>query len=284
MTVNSSDSGSNTGKDCSSGNRITRKFQQLSQTGEKALITFITAGDPDLAATKQLVLTLEKGGADIIELGVPYSDPLADGPVIQAASQRALKSGTNLTGIFQTAADLRNLTEIPIVLMTYYNPLLRYGLPNLARDAAKAGIDGFIVPDLPMEESEELGALLAERGLYLIPLVAPTSGLQRIARITAAGGGFIYCVSLTGVTGVRTEIPDNIGEFTEVVRSATTKPVAVGFGISTPQQAEAIARHCDAVIVGSALVKTIGEKGKTPEMLEAVLDMTRALKKPLKNA
>lgn len=264
-----------------SSNRITRKFKELSNTGEKALITFITAGDPDLPTTQQLVLTLDQSGADIIELGVPYSDPLADGPIIQAASLRALKSETNLAKIFQSVADLRSQTQIPIVLMTYYNPLLHYGLPKLASDAAKAGVDGFIVPDLPMEESSELGALLAQQGLHLIPLVAPTSGPQRIEQITAAGGGFIYCVSLTGVTGVRTEVPGNIREFMDVVKSFTTKPVAVGFGISTPAQAAAIARHCDAVIVGSALVKTIGEKGKTPEMLVTVADMTRALKEPL---
>lgn len=263
-------------------NRITKKLAQLTDKGEKALITFITAGDPDVDATKELVLTLEKGGADIIELGVPYSDPLADGPVIQMASQRALKSGTNLSKIFQIVSDLREKTQIPIVLMTYFNPLLHYGLSKVASDAAKAGVDGFIVPDLPMEEADEFSGLLAEYSLHLIPLVAPTSGAERIREIAGSGDGFIYCVSQLGVTGVRTEIPDNIKEFMDIVRASTAKPLAVGFGISNPEQAAAISKFCDAVIVGSALVKTIGEKGKTPEMIEAVLKMTGELKKPLR--
>ncbi|MDT3700068.1 MAG: tryptophan synthase subunit alpha [Thermincola sp.] len=263
-------------------NRITQKFAHLAERGEKALITFITAGDPDLETTRELVLTLEQGGADIIELGVPYSDPLADGPVIQMASQRALKSGTNLSKIFQTVADLRNQTQIPIILMTYYNPLMRYGLAKVADDAAKTGVDGFIVPDLPMEEAAEFSGLLTAQGVHLIPLVAPTSGAARIRAIAGSGDGFIYCVSQLGVTGVRTEIPENIREFMEIVRTATDKPLAVGFGISTPEQAAAISEYCDAVIVGSALVKTIGEKGKTKEMTEAALQMTGELKKPLR--
>jgi len=263
-------------------NRITQKLTQLKEHGEKALITFITAGDPDLDTTKELVLTLEMGGADIIELGVPYSDPLADGPVIQLASLRSLKSGTSLSKIFQSVADLRNQTQIPIILMTYFNPLMCYGLSKVAADAAKAGVDGFIVPDLPMEEAGEFSRLLAEQYLYLIPLVAPTSGAQRIREIAASGDGFIYCVSQLGVTGVRKEIPDNIKEFMDIVRGSTDKPLGVGFGISTPEQAAAISRYCDAVIVGSALVNTIGEKGKTKEMIEAVLKMTGELKKPLK--
>ncbi|MFA5881912.1 MAG: tryptophan synthase subunit alpha, partial [Eubacteriales bacterium] len=157
-------------------NRISEKFGMLKERGEKALITFITAGDPDLDKTKELVLVLEKAGADLIELGVPYSDPLADGPIIQEASQRALKSGANLKKIMQTVADLRKQTDIPIILMTYYNPLLRYGLGQVSDDAAAAGVDGFIVPDLPMEESGDFSSRLAGNGIYLIPLVAPTSG------------------------------------------------------------------------------------------------------------
>ncbi len=264
-----------------SQNRISEKFAGLVQNGEKALITFITAGDPDLDTTKELVLTLERAGADMIELGVPYSDPLADGPIIQQASQRALKSGTNLKKIFQTVADLRRETQIPIILMTYYNPLLKYGLPQIAADAVVSGVDGFIVPDLPMEEAGEFHSLLIDKGVCLIPLVAPTSGPERIKEISAAGEGFVYCVSLTGVTGVRSGIPDNLQEFMGIVRNVTKKPLAVGFGVSTPQQAAAISEYCNAVIVGSALVKTIGDKGKTPEMVETVYKMVKDLKEPL---
>lgn len=264
-----------------STNRITEKFAGLLPTGGKALLTFITAGDPDLETTKELVLTLEKAGADIIELGVPYSDPLADGPTIQQASLRALKSGTKLRNIFQTVAQLRQQTQIPIILMTYFNPLLRYSLPQVAADAAAAGVDGFIVPDLPMEEAAEFRGLLADRDLCLIPMVAPTSGPERIRELTLSGDGFVYCVSLTGVTGVRTGIPENLREFMDIVGKVTDKPLAVGFGISTPAQTAAISQYCDAVIVGSALVKTIGEKGKAPDLLDAVYKLVFSLKEPL---
>ena len=271
-----------TGKSESVQNRITEKFAELAQRREKALITFITAGDPNLETTLDLVLTLEKAGADIIELGVPYSDPLADGPVIQQASQRALKKGANLKKIFAAVAKLRQDTQIPVILMTYYNPLLRYGLKSAAFDAAGSGVDGFIVPDLPMEESDELKHLLDERNICLIPLAAPTSGPERIKQIAASGSGFIYCVSLTGVTGVRKDIPGNLKEFAGTVKDSSTIPVAVGFGISTPQQVAAVAKHCDAVIVGSALVKTISENTGSPELRETVYRFAAKLKDPLK--
>lgn len=262
-------------------NRISDKFDRLKQNGEKGLITFITAGDPDLDKTRELVRALENAGADIIELGVPYSDPLADGPVIQQASLRALKSGTNLRKIFQTVSDIRKQTQIPIILMTYYNPLLKYGLANVASDAANSGVDGFIVPDLPPEEAEEFYSRLKDHGVYLISFVAPTSGLQRIKKIAGAARGFVYCVSLTGVTGVREGIPQNLKEFMEEVRVSTDTPLAVGFGISTPEQIAAVSEYCDAVIVGSALVKTIAEHGNSPSMVEEVFKMVRNLKKPL---
>lgn len=270
-------------KQAKEANRITEKFAGLSRLNEKALITFITAGDPDLDTTAELVLTLEKAGVDIIELGVPYSDPLADGPVIQQASQRALKSGTTLAGILQTVSGLRKKTQIPIILMTYYNPLLKYGLRRIAADAAASGVDGFIVPDLPMEESAEFNEHLRAEGLVLIPLVAPTSGEDRIKKIAGNADGFVYCVSLTGVTGVRTGLPENIKEFMETVRRCSSAPLAVGFGISTPEQAGAVAGYCDAVIVGSALVKTIAETGKSPELADVVFKMARSLKEPLRS-
>jgi len=262
-------------------NKISERLSLLAGRGEKALITFITAGDPDLESTKELVITLEKAGVDIIELGVPYSDPLADGPVIQQASQRALRAGTKLKKIFQAVADIRKETHIPIILMTYYNPLLKYGLENTANDAVSSGVDGFIVPDLPMEESAEFGSILAAKGICLIPLVAPTSGPERIRLIASSAQGFVYCVSLTGVTGVREGIPDNLKDFMREVRNVTDKPLAVGFGISTPGQVAAVSKYCDAVIVGSALVKTIGEKGKQPGLSEVVYEMVKRLKEPL---
>ncbi len=264
-------------------NRISEKFSELIRKKEKALITFLTAGDPDLATTEELVLTLEKAGADIVELGVPYSDPLADGPVIQQASQRALKAGTNLKKILQTVSRLRQKTQIPLILMTYYNPLLKYGLEKTASDAADAGVDGFIVPDLPMEESAEFSVYLNNKGLYLIPLVAPTSGRDRIAKITENAKGFVYCVSLTGVTGIRDELPDNLKSFLDTVRSCTRAPLAVGFGISTAEQVAVISQYCDAVIVGSALVKNIGDKGKSPALTDSVYKMVKNLKEPLKS-
>lgn len=264
-------------------NRISSKFAYLKEKGEKGLITFITAGDPNLDATKEIVLALEKSGADIIELGVPYSDPVADGPVIQLASQRALSAGTNLKKIFQTVRELREKTQIPVLLMTYFNPLLRYGLEKVAADAHASGVDGFIVPDLPFEEKSIFTNELKKHNLFLIPLVAPTSGFDRIKQITEDTKGFIYCVSLTGVTGVREGVPQNLREFMGHVCEVTNAPLAVGFGVSNPEQVSVISQYCDAVIVGSALVKTISEKNNSNELIEAVSQLTKKLKQPLIN-
>lgn len=264
-------------------NRIFSKFAYLKEKREKGLITFITAGDPNLEATKEIVLALEKSGADLIELGVPYSDPVADGPVIQQASQRALRAGTNLKKIFQMVRELREKTQIPILLMTYFNPLLRYGLEKVAADAKTSGVDGFIVPDLPFEEKNIFTTQLEKNNLFLIPLVAPTSGFDRIKQITADTKGFIYCVSLTGVTGVREGVPQNLSEFMENVRQVTNAPLAVGFGVSNPDQVSVISQFCDAVIVGSALVKTISEKNDSNELIDAVCQLTKKLKQPLLN-
>ncbi|HWI55291.1 MAG TPA: tryptophan synthase subunit alpha [Desulfobacteria bacterium] len=264
-------------------NRITSRFSDLKLKGEKGLITFVTAGDPNLQTTKEIVLALEKAGADIIELGVPYSDPVADGPVIQRASQRALRAGTNLKKIFQTVRELRETTQIPILLMTYFNPLLRYGLEAVAADAFASGVDGFIIPDLPFEEKSVFVGELKKHNIFLIPLVAPTSGYDRIKQITEDSEGFIYCVSLTGVTGVREGIPQNLKDFMENVRKVTSAPLAVGFGISNPEQVSVVSQYCDAVIVGSALVKTIGEKGDSDELIESVTEFTRNLKQPMIN-
>lgn len=251
-------------------NRISHKFLELKLQNLKGLITFVTAGFPDLDSTAGLVYELERAGADIIELGVPYSDPLADGPIIQQASLQAIKKGTNLTKIFESVGHIRMKSTIPIVLMTYYNPVVKYGLTNFAEKAAEAGVDGVIVPDLPFEESVYLATRLQEKGIHLIPLVAPTSGKERIARITSGDKGFVYCVSLTGVTGLRSRVPEGLQEFMADVREVTNNPLAVGFGISNPYQVREVAKYCDAVIVGSALVKTIEENLDKPDFIEKV--------------
>lgn len=262
-------------------NRIDAAFDRLRRSGGKGLITFITAGDPGYEATASLVLAMEQAGADLIELGAPFSDPMADGPVIQQASMRALSGGATLAGILGLVRRLRERTQIPLLLMTYYNPVLHYGLAVFAAEAAAAGVDGLIVPDLPAEESGPLLAELEARGLHLIPFAAPTSTPARLARISDAGG-FVYCVSLTGVTGARDGLPPGIGEFMKRVRTCTGRPLAIGFGISTPEQAALMSQLGDAVIVGSAIVSLVGRYASEPEvMLEQVASLVGSLKRAI---
>jgi len=241
-------------------NRIDKKFRDLKSRKKKAFIAYITAGDPDLTTTGHIVLALERSGVDIIELGIPFSDPLADGPTIQAASQRALKKKTKLKKVFAMVKALRAKTEIPIVFMTYYNPVLRYGLDAFFKDCRRTGVDGVIVPDLPCEEARDLIRSGRSAGTATIFLVAPTSTLQRIREIAKNSKGFIYYVSLTGVTGARAKLPSDVLSNLRRIKSMTAKPVAVGFGISQAAQAVSLAKAADGVIVGSAIVKIIGEK------------------------
>lgn len=262
-------------------NRIDARLRRLRRSGEKGLITFITAGDPDLETTSRLVLAMEEAGADMVELGVPFSDPLADGPVIQRASQRSLNGGTNLEGILMMVRELRRRTEIPLLLMTYYNPVLQYGLRRIAAEAGAAGVDGFIVPDLPLEESRPLLDELGRSGLHLVPLVAPTTTERRLEEADRVAGGFIYCVSLTGVTGMREEIPPGIMQFIERVRRCCRLPLGIGFGVSGPRQAALMARPADAVIVGSAIVRLVEEYAAQPPLL---LDRVSGLVRELKEA
>jgi tryptophan synthase alpha chain len=240
-------------------NRVEKKFRELKKFGKKAFIAYITAGDPGINMTKKIVLALEGSGADVIELGIPFSDPLADGPTIQAASHRALLKGANLKKIFALVADLRKVTEIPLVFMTYYNPVLRYGIDDFIMDCRKSGVDGVIVPDLPFEEAGDLIKLSKEHGIATIFLVAPTSTKDRMANIVKRSSGFIYYVSLTGVTGARVKLPPEVMSNIRVIKSVTDKPVAVGFGISTPAQARKVSTVADGVIVGSAIVKIIAD-------------------------
>ena len=240
--------------------RIDDKFKFLRSEGRKAFIAYVTAGDPDLAATRALALGLEASGVDILELGIPFSDPIADGPTIQAASYRALAGKTTLKKIFAMVEDLRSVTDIPIIFMTYYNPVLRYGLKEFFVSCRKCGVDGVIVPDLPFEEAADLTALAKHYAVAAIFLVAPTSTPDRIKAIAKVSKGFIYYVSLTGVTGARRELPKDISSKIKEIISVTEKPVAVGFGVSQAKQAAQIAGLADGVIVGSAIVKIISEK------------------------
>jgi tryptophan synthase alpha chain len=240
---------------------IEKKFAELQRRGEAALIPFVTAGDPNLATTLKILRALEKGGADCIELGIPFSDPTADGPTIQRSSERALKNGLSLPRIFQLVRQFRRTSEIPIVLFGYFNPIFHYGLENFCRAAARAGADGMLCVDLPPEESAELKCWTDAEGLDLIFLLSPTSGPDRVQLVAGKGRGFIYYVSVTGVTGARQALDDQLRSQVARVRRATSLPVGVGFGISTPKQAAWIAGFADAAVVGSALVERI-EKAK----------------------
>lgn len=263
--------------------RIQKRFDWLKSKSEKALVAFITAGDPDLDSTRELFSVIEDGGADIIELGVPFSDPLADGPVIQAASQRSLKSGTTLKKIIQLVRDIRQSSQLPIVLMTSYNPVFVYGQEAFVKDAADAGVDGVIVPDLPPEEAGEFDALAAANSLDLIYLVAPTSTPERIEMIGKKSRGFIYYVSLTGVTGVRTSLAKGAADRVSRIKQATSLPVLIGFGISGPEQAKAAAECSDGVIVGSALVQMIDDCKNPAERNEKLGVFVRKIKQALQD-
>ncbi len=238
-------------------NRIDRMFSKLRKRGETALIPFITTGDPDIETTEALVLEMERQGADLIELGLPFSDPLADGPTIQAASNRALRGEINPEVMFNMVSRLRRKTEIPLVLMGYCNPLFQYGIDRFGRDAADAGIDGTIIPDLPVDEAAEWNRAARANGICNIFLVAPNTPDTRLKRIVKASKGFVYYVSVTGITGARTELPPELSDGLRHVREVTSKPVAVGFGISEPSQVKMLSSVADGIIVGSAIVRII---------------------------
>ncbi|MEW6324093.1 MAG: tryptophan synthase subunit alpha [Nitrospirota bacterium] len=242
-------------------NRIENTFSRLRGGKKKALIVYIMAGDPDLAATERLVLALAQAGADLIELGVPFSDPIADGPVIQRAAERALKSKTTLASILAMVARLRERTDVPLILMTYENPVFKYGEARFVDDAVKAGVDGVIVPDLPMEEAGPLLARCKRAGLDLVFLAAPTSPHSRLKKIAESSRGFIYYVSMTGITGAKLNDLTEVRRQVEALKRMTDKPVAIGFGVSTPDQAKRVAAIADGVIIGSAVVRLIEESG-----------------------
>jgi len=248
-------------------NRITNKFNELNEKGRIALVTYITAGDPSLKVTEDIVLKLEESGADIIELGVPFSDPMADGPVIQLASERALESGTTLHDVLNSVRNIRKVSEVPIILFGYYNPFFSYGLEKFAKDAVEAGVDGVLVVDLPPEEALEFKVHTDTAGLNLVFLLAPTSTTDRVELIAKNASGFVYLVSVTGVTGVRPDLNYSLDTLAGEIKSTTGLPVGVGFGVSSPEQVETIAEYADAVIVGSAIVKIIEEHGNDSNTL-----------------
>ena len=264
--------------------RIEATFARLRAAGGTALIPFITAGDPSLAISETLIHAMVEAGADIIELGVPFSDPMADGPTIQAASERALAAGTTLSGVLQMVARVRQHTNVPIVLMGYFNPVFRYGAERFARDAAAAGVDGVLLVDLPPEESAEIHGALAAADLRLITLLAPTTPPQRLARLAATGEGYLYYVSMTGVTGSQAVDAAAIADAVTALRAQSPVPVAVGFGITTAADAAAIGRFADGVVVGSALVRIIESCGASAELLPEVRRFVSGLKAGLGNS
>jgi tryptophan synthase alpha chain len=251
-------------------NRIDKKFAELKERGKKAFIPFIMAGDPSLDITEKLIFELEKQGADIIELGVPFSDPLADGPTIQKSSERALKNKINIDSVCDLVKKVRSKTNVPIVFLIYYNLINNYGVEKFVLAAKMSGVDGVVVPDLPPEESKDLRDAAEGKCFSVVHLASPTSTEERLRKIASSTSGFIYYVSLTGTTGARTELPADISKSLKKIKRITDIPVCVGFGISTPEQVEAVSKAADGVIVGSAIIKIVEENIGNKDMVEKV--------------
>jgi len=258
--------------------RIGRMFDCLKRQNRKALVAYLTAGDPSPRSTPALVDALVRGGADLIELGVPFSDPIADGPVIQRAAERALKAGTTLSGVLDMAARIRRHSEVPLLLFTYLNPVVRYGLDRLAQDAAAHGIDGCLLTDASVEEAHEYVAAMQRHGLDTVFLAAPTSTRRRLELVARYSTGFVYLVSRTGVTGERETLSDAVTPLVRAVREVTNLPLAVGFGVSRPEHVAELGRQVEAVVVGSALVRIIEAHGESPALAAELEAFTRELK------
>ena len=258
-------------------NRIDQKFAELRTARRAALIAYIAAGDPHLDATRELAWAFEKAGVDILELGVPFSDPLADGVVNQLAAARALAAGTTLHGVLDCVRAIRARSQLPIVLYTYMNPIYRFGFAEFQRAAEAAGVDGLLILDLPPDEDAHNAELAQQTSLKRIRLIAPTTPPDRIARLTAGASGFVYYVSREGVTGERADIADSLPERLAAIRATTALPIAVGFGISTPEHVRQVARQAEAVVVGSAIVKQIAEFGRDPDLVEKLAAFVRPL-------
>ncbi|MBV9761364.1 MAG: tryptophan synthase subunit alpha [Acidobacteriaceae bacterium] len=262
--------------------RIGGLFSKCGASGRKAFIAYLTAGHPTPAHTASLVLALERGGADLIELGVPFSDPIADGPVIQAASERALRNGATLAGLLDTVVEIRRRSQIPILLFSYLNPLLKYGFDKVARDAAAAGIDGVLLTDLPVEEAKDPVARLRGQGLDTVFLAAPTSSERRLRLVAEHSAGFVYLVSRTGVTGERQSLSQAAAPLTQRMRELTRLPLAIGFGIGAPDQVGEAAKIADGIVVGSAIVHFIETHAASDELDRKLEEFTRHLTAPLR--
>jgi tryptophan synthase alpha chain len=264
-------------------NRIVDRFAQLKRAGKKGLVVYIGAGDPNLEATRQLALAFDQAGVDILELGVPFSDPLADGLVNQLAAQRGLESGTTPPKLLETIVAIRKESQIPIVLYIYFNLIHRLGLEKFIVAAAEAGVDGMLVLDLPPEESDNYEVLMKKHGLCHIYLVAPTTPEDRMELIVKRGSGFIYYISREGVTGMQTSVASNLSTQVAKIRAHTDLPVAIGFGISNPEQAKLVAKEGDACVVGSAIVNQIAEHGKSQELVNKVGEFVHSLSVAVKS-
>jgi tryptophan synthase alpha chain len=258
--------------------RLTERFTQLRADGHSGLVTYTTAGDPDLVRSGDVLLALDRAGADVLEVGVPFSDPLADGPVIQRATERALAGGTSLRGVLDLVEHLRPKLSAPVVLFSYANPLVRMGVDVFAQRAAAAGVDGVLALDLPIEEAGEFRTTLKRHGLDAIFLLSPTTTEARIRRASELGSGFLYGISRLGVTGARDRVAAGAEAMVRRIRAHTTLPIALGFGISRPEHVAEVATYADAAVVGSALVSVIAEHGKSPELVGKVEEYVRWLK------
>lgn len=259
--------------------RITQRFRRLRAEGRKGLIAYLTAGDPSPDLTPELVLALERGGADVVELGVPFSDPIADGPVILAASERALRAGTTLRRVLAIARQIRQRSQIPLLLFSYLNPLLRYGFDAAARDAAEAGIDGCLITDLCVEEAADYVQTFHARGLDTVFLAAPTSTPRRLEQVAKHSTGFVYLVSRTGVTGERETLSDAVAPLASAMRQVTDLPLAVGFGISRPEHVREVGQVADAAVVGSAFVRLIERSAGDSSVGSQLESLARELKR-----
>jgi tryptophan synthase alpha chain len=262
--------------------RLSVTFARLRAADERALVVYLMAGDPSLDQTRRLVVEAARRGADVVELGVPFSDPIADGPVIQRAGQRALAAGTSLARVIESVTAIRAEVSVPLVVFTYYNPVLAFGLKAFASAAADVGVDAVLVPDLPPEEAEPLRAETDAAGIDLVHLVAPTTPAARARMVAGRSRGFVYVVSLTGVTGERQALPPDLEAQLASLRRVTDKPLRVGFGIATPEQAAAVGRHADGVAVGSAIVRLIERQGASPTLVKEVGELIASLKAPLR--
>lgn len=258
-------------------NRIVERFARLKREGKKGFIVYIGAGDPNLESTRQLGLAFDKAGVDVLELGVPFSDPLADGLVNQLAAQRGLESGTTPKKVLEAVAAIRKESQIPVVLYIYFNLIHKVGMERFIADAGRAGVDGLLVLDLPPEESENYESLMRKAGLCNIYLVAPTTPDDRIELIVKRGAGFIYYISREGVTGMQQTVSQTIASMTAKIRAHTDLPIAIGFGISNPDQARAVAQHAEAIVVGSAVVNQIAQHGKGKDLVLRVGDFVKSL-------